>query len=52
MPAKKVVRLKTRMNVWILPEQKEALDRISARHGAPISELVRRAVADYIRKEK
>ncbi len=40
-----------RVNVYLKPEQKEKLDKLSAKTGAPISELLRRAVDLYLKKE-
>lgn len=44
-------RLKTRVNVYLEPSQKEKLDRLSDKTGAPLSELLRRAVDLYLKKE-
>jgi predicted DNA-binding protein len=40
-----------RVNVYLKPEQKEKLDKLSDKTGAPISELLRRAVDLYLKKE-
>ncbi len=44
-------RLKTRLNVYLEPEQKEKLDKLHTKTGAPLSELVRRAIEMYLKKE-
>lgn len=46
--ANKVVRNKVRTICHILPEQKADLDFISERTGAPMAELIRRAIALYL----
>ena len=42
---------KTRLNIYLNPQQKEKLDKLSAKTGAPMSELIRRAVELYLKKE-
>lgn len=42
---------KTRLNVYLDPQQKDKLDKLSKKTGAPISEHVRRAVEAYLKKE-
>lgn len=41
---------KIRMNVYLSPEQKQALDKLSAQTGAPTAELIRRAIDLYLKK--
>ena len=45
------MRHKTRLNIYLDPPQKERLDKLSKKTGAPLSELVRRAVEMYLKKE-
>jgi hypothetical protein len=40
---------KIRMNVFLEPRQKQALDKLSAKTGAPVAELIRRAVNAYLK---
>lgn len=42
---------KTRLNIYLNPKQKEKLDKLSEKTGAPMSELIRRAVELYLKKE-
>lgn len=42
---------KHRTVVYFDPAEREALEKLSARTGAPIAELVRRAVAEYLKKQ-
>jgi predicted DNA-binding protein len=42
---------KTRLNIYLSPQQKEKLDKLSDKTGAPMSELVRRAIDLYLKKE-
>jgi hypothetical protein len=42
---------KTRTVVYFDPAEREALERISANTGASIGELVRRAVAEWLKKK-
>lgn len=44
--------MKTRMNVYLDSEQKEQLEKISQKTGAPVAELIRRAIAAYIVRQK
>ena len=39
---------KTRVNIYLNDEQKKLLERLSAHTGAPVAELVRRAVDNYL----
>jgi predicted DNA-binding protein len=50
MPRKKAVRRKTRVNLYIEFAQKEALDLLTEKTGAPIAVHVRRALDDYLKK--
>ncbi|MGA7766036.1 MAG: ribbon-helix-helix domain-containing protein [Candidatus Sulfotelmatobacter sp.] len=49
MPSKK--RNKLRLNIYLDPQQKVKLDALSEKHGAPLSELIRRAIDLYLKKE-
>lgn len=40
-----------RLNVYLNQQQKEKLDKLSDKTGAPISELIRRAIDLYLKKE-
>ena len=42
---------KLRLNIYLAPDQKEKLEKLQQKTGAPLSELVRRAVALYLKKE-
>ena len=44
--------VKIRTNVYLTAEQKEALEKLSARTGAPVAELVRRAIDSYLTMRK
>jgi len=41
---------KIRMNVFLELQQKQALDRLSAKTGAPVAELIRRAINAYLKR--
>jgi predicted DNA-binding protein len=41
----------TRLNINISEQQKDKLDKLSAKTGAPVAELVRRAIELYFKKE-
>jgi Ribbon-helix-helix domain len=43
---------KTRTIVYFDPVEREALEKLSTKTGAPIGELVRRAVAEWLKKTK
>jgi hypothetical protein len=43
---------KLRTVVYLDQAEREALDKISKQTGAPVGELVRRAIADWLKKEK
>jgi predicted DNA-binding protein len=43
---------KIRMNIYLNEQQKKSLEKLSARTGAPIAELVRRAVDSYLAMRK
>jgi len=40
------------MNVFLEPKQKQALDKLSAKTGAPVAELIRRAIDAYLKRGK
>ncbi len=40
---------KTRLNVYITEKQKQGLQKLQAKHGAPLSELIRRAIELYLK---
>ena len=42
---------KSRLNIYLNQQQKEKLDKLSDKTGAPISELIRRAIDLYLKKE-
>jgi len=43
---------KERTVVYFDPKEREALRKLSEKTGAPVAELVRRAVAEYLKKQK
>jgi predicted DNA-binding protein len=43
---------KIRMNIYLSGEQKSLLERLSTKTGAPVAELVRRAVDAYVKTRK
>jgi hypothetical protein len=43
---------KIRMNIYLSAKQKGVLERLSAKSGAPVAELVRRAVDAYVKTRK
>jgi predicted DNA-binding protein len=43
---------KIRMNVFLNREQKQALERLSAKTGAPVAELIRRAIDAYLQRNR
>jgi hypothetical protein len=43
---------KTRVNIYLNDQQKKSLERLSAYTGAPVAELVRRAVDNYLTMRK
>ncbi len=43
---------KIRMNVFLDSAQKAALEKLSAKTGAPVAELIRRAVNAYLKAER
>jgi hypothetical protein len=45
-----VARNKTRLNVWILPSQKVALDKLVSKTGEALAVHVRAALTDYLKK--
>jgi predicted DNA-binding protein len=42
---------KTRLNTYLDVQQREKLEKLSRKTGAPIAELVRRAIELYLKKE-
>ena len=40
--------MKLRMNVYLNEKQKTSLERLSAKTGAPVAELIRRAIDAYL----
>jgi predicted DNA-binding protein len=40
--------VKLRTNVYLNTDQKKALEKLSQRTGAPVAELVRRAIDSYL----
>jgi predicted DNA-binding protein len=40
--------VKIRTNVYLSADQKKALEKLSAKTGAPVAELVRRAIDSYL----
>lgn len=43
---------KIRYNVYLHPEQKQRLDKLAAKSGAVIAELIRRAIDDYLNRQE
>ena len=43
---------KTRMNIYLNGEQKRKLEKLSGKTGAPVAELVRRAIDAYLKLRK
>ena len=43
---------KFRMNIYVNKEQKHVLEKLSARTGAPVAELIRRAIDQYLAMRK
>jgi predicted DNA-binding protein len=43
---------KTRMNIYLTAEQKRKLETLSDKTGAPVAELVRRAIDAYLSLRK
>ena len=43
---------KLRMNIYVNKEQKQVLEKLSARTGAPVAELIRRAIDAYLVSRK
>ena len=39
---------KLRTNIYLTPDQKKLLEKLSDRTGAPVAELVRRAIDAYL----
>ena len=47
-----VVMTKIRTNIYLTSEQKKLLEKLSDRTGAPVAELVRRAIDSYLKARK
>ena len=45
-----LVMNKIRMNVFLDPAQKQALEKLSVKIGAPVAELIRRAINAYLKR--
>jgi len=43
--------MKIRTNIYLDSRQKEQLEKLSRRTGAPVAELIRRAIDAYLKKE-
>jgi predicted DNA-binding protein len=43
---------KTRLNIYLNKQQKEKLEKLSEKYGAPLSELIRRAIDAYLKENK
>ena len=43
---------KIRMNIYLTDKQKASMEKLSAKTGAPVAELVRRAVDCYLAMRK
>lgn len=41
-----------RVNIYLSPKQKAEIDKLSEKTGAPIAELVRRAIDAYLKEHK
>ena len=46
-----ISKRKTRLNTYLDTQQREKLQKLSQKSGAPIAELVRRAVELYLKRE-
>jgi hypothetical protein len=44
--------MKLRMNVYLNDDQKRALEKLSGKTGAPVAELIRRAIDAYLVSRK
>jgi len=44
--------VKLRMNVWLNIGQMRVLEQLSAKTGAPVAELIRRAIDAYLNSRK
>lgn len=47
---KKKIRLKERIQVYLEPGQKQRLEAVHVKTGAPVAELIRRAVEAYLQR--
>ena len=43
---------KIRMNIYLTAKQKASMEKLSERTGAPVAELVRRAIDSYLQMRK
>lgn len=43
---------KTRTNIYLTDEQRQALAKLSEQTGAPVAEIVRRAIDFYLEKQR
>lgn len=43
---------KIRMNVFLNPDQKRDLEKLSTKSGAPVAELIRRAIDAYLKRAR
>jgi hypothetical protein len=43
---------KIRMNIYLTDKQKVSMEKLSAKTGAPVAELVRRSVDAYLKARK
>ena len=43
---------KIRMNVFLDPDQKRDLEKLSSKSGAPVAELIRRAIDAYLKRAR
>jgi hypothetical protein len=41
-----------RMNVYLLPKQKTEIEKLSDKTGAPVAELIRRAIDAYLKEHR
>jgi predicted DNA-binding protein len=44
--------MKHRTTIFLEPEQKKKLEAISAKTGAPVAELIRRAIDAYLKAQR
>ena len=48
---KKAPEKRIKMIIYLLSEDRHSLDKLSAKSGAPLTELIRRAVKLYVKQE-